>query len=54
MKKSISAIVITDLLFVAFLALSGTFSGILSEIIYYLAFVIPAVFLLLFFYLLFF
>ena len=48
MKKSVSAIVIADLLFVAFLALSGTFSGILSEIIYYLAFVIPAVFLLLF------
>lgn len=48
MKKAVSSLVIADLLFVALLALSGSLEGLFSELVYYLAFILPAVFLLIY------
>lgn len=47
MKKSLLCVVSMDSLFIAFLMLSGLFDGVLSDVIYFTAFIIPfTVFLL--------
>ncbi len=41
MKKALSCIVLVDMMFIFFLALSGSFSGVTSDILYYVAFLLP-------------
>ena len=41
MKKSLTYIIFFDLLFVLLLSLSGVYGGIFSEVLYYLAFILP-------------
>lgn len=41
MRKTLTYLTVIDLVFILFLSLSGFFAGLLSRIVYYLAFIIP-------------
>ena len=41
MKRTLSRLIFIDLLFILFLSLSGVFSGLLSDLFYLIAFVLP-------------
>ncbi len=43
MKKSLTVITVTDLAFILLLSVSGAFTGTVSEVAYYLAFLVPTV-----------
>lgn len=43
MKKAVSGVIYADLTFVLFLMLSGLTSGIVSRVLYYLAFAVPVI-----------
>lgn len=44
MKKELTIVVLFDVVFIFFLALSGFFNGILESAVYYLAFIVPIFF----------
>ena len=44
MREKIKILVLTDILFLAILMMSGMISGVLSTVIYYLAFIVPFAF----------
>ena len=41
MRKALTYLTVTDLIFILLLSLSGFFGGVLNRIVYYLAFIIP-------------
>ena len=47
MKKTVTRIVLADFLFIALLSLAGSLDGPVSQVVYYLGYFVPALFLFL-------